>query len=381
MSFLTCRCDLPQNEQSSCSLESVGRAILSLPSAPSCFPDLVLRDHAIDYAVLRGLLGGHEVIALGIGANLLVGLPGVIGNDSIQALAYIDDLLGVDLDVSGLTLEARADLVDEDLGVGQRHALALRAAGQQQRAHAHRDADADGLDVGLDELHRVVDREARVDAAARRVDVDRDVLVGVLALQMQELGHDQIRDLVVHRRPEEDDPLVEETGVDVERAFTARGLLDNHRDKWAHGPRFGSLSAAPVLPGGWRASLLMVGFGREGLERYWPGVQSRPPAPSPSSPDSGVQSNLRAWACSTEIGLARSTNQSTASFWARSCLSSSMRPACWRRSRSFSTLVFSRVALACSASRTSPSEGSMDSFSMTAAMTASRRSACSASGR
>src|SRR6185503_21037337 len=125
ISFLTCRCDFPQKEHSSCSLESVGRAILSLPSAPSWSPVLVLRDHAIDYAVLRCLFGGHEVIALGIGANLVVGLPGVVGNDSIQALANIDDLLGVDLDVSGLTLEAGAHLVDEDLGVGQRHALAL----------------------------------------------------------------------------------------------------------------------------------------------------------------------------------------------------------------------------------------------------------------
>src|SRR4051812_21564367 len=129
MSFLTCLCDLPQKEQSSCSFESVGRAILLFP-VPSASPDLVLRDHAIDYAVLRGLLGGHEVIAFGIGANLVVGLPGVVGNDAIQALADVDDLLGVDLDVRGLALEARAHLVDEDLGVGQRHALALRAPGQ-----------------------------------------------------------------------------------------------------------------------------------------------------------------------------------------------------------------------------------------------------------
>src|SRR5215210_3254423 len=125
MSFLTWRCDLPQKEHSSCSLESVGRAILLFPVLLRV-PDLVLRDDAIDYAVLRGLLGGHEVIALSIGTNLLVGLPGVIGNDSVQALADVDDLLGVDLDVRGLTLEARADLVDEDLRVGQRHALALR---------------------------------------------------------------------------------------------------------------------------------------------------------------------------------------------------------------------------------------------------------------
>src|SRR3954451_8249315 len=329
MSFLTCRCDFPQKEHSSCSLESVGRAILSLPCAPSCFPDLVLRDHAIDYAVLRGLLGGHEVIALGIGANLLVGLPGVIGNDSIQALAYIDDLLGVDLDVSGLTLEARTDLVDEDLGVGQRHALALRAARQQEGAHAHRDADADGLDVGLDELHGVVDREAGVDAAARRVDVDRDVLVGILGLEVQELRHDQVGDLIVDRGPKEDDALIEQAGVDVERALAAGRLLNHHWDKGAHGSRFGSLSGRPVLPAVERASLLIVGFWPEGLERYEPGVRRWPaPLSSPSLP--GVQSLSRAWACSTLTGLARSTSQSTARRWARSCLSSSIRPA-WSR--------------------------------------------------
>jgi hypothetical protein len=44
------------------------------------------------------------------------------------------------------------------------------------RAHAHRDADADRLHVGLDELHRAVDRQAGVDRAAGRVDVEADVL-------------------------------------------------------------------------------------------------------------------------------------------------------------------------------------------------------------
>ena len=56
ISFLTCRCDLPQKEQRSCSLESVGRAM----------SQLVLVDHPIDDAVLLGLVGGHEVVAFGI---------------------------------------------------------------------------------------------------------------------------------------------------------------------------------------------------------------------------------------------------------------------------------------------------------------------------
>ncbi len=209
-------------------LVGVGRA---RPWAQCC------DDHAVDDAVLLRLLGGHEVVALGVAPDLLVVLAGVLGEDVVQALAHVDDLLGVDLDVRRLALEAGADLVDQDLGVRQRHALALRPARQQQRAHRHRDADADRRHVGLDELHRVVDRQARVHGPAGRVDVDRDVLVGILRLQVEQLGHDQVGDLVVHGGPEEDDPLIEQARVDVERAFTARRLLDNHRDKGAHGPR------------------------------------------------------------------------------------------------------------------------------------------------
>src|SRR3954454_21146641 len=201
----------------------------------------MLRDHPIDDAVVPGLFGGHEVVALGVVANLVVLLLRVLRDDVVEALADVDYLLGVDLDVRGLALEAGADLVDEDLRVGQRHAFALRPAGQQQRAHRHRDADADRLHVGLDEVHRVVDRQARVHRPAGRVDVDRDVLVGILGLQVQELGHDQVGDLIVHGRAEEDDALVQEAAVDVERTLPTGGLLDNHRYEWAHGPRFVSL--------------------------------------------------------------------------------------------------------------------------------------------
>src|SRR3954463_195366 len=190
----------------------------------------VLND-AVDDLVLLRLLRAHEVVALGVLRDLLQWLAGVLGDDLVETLAHVDDLLGVDLDVGRLAGESARDLVDQDLGVGQRHPLALGAAGQQQGAHAHGDADADGLHVGLDELHRVVDREARVDRPARRVHVDRDVLVRVRGLQMKELGYDQVRDLVVHRAAEEDDPLVEQAGVDVELALASGGALDDHGDQ------------------------------------------------------------------------------------------------------------------------------------------------------
>ena len=67
----------------------------------------------------------------------------------------------------------------------------------------------------LDVLHRVVDREQRRDDAAGRVDVQADVLVGVLGLEVQQLGHDQVADVVVDRRAQEHDALLEQAGVDV----------------------------------------------------------------------------------------------------------------------------------------------------------------------
>ena len=49
---------------------------------------------------------------------------------------------------------------------------------------------------------------------------------------MQELGDDQVRDLIVDGSPEEDDALGEKARVDIERALATRCLLDDHGDQW-----------------------------------------------------------------------------------------------------------------------------------------------------
>ena len=54
-----------------------------------------------------------------------------------------------------------------------------RPRGEDHRGGRGGLPEADGRHVGLDELHRVVDGEEPGDLAAGRVDVDRDVLVGV----------------------------------------------------------------------------------------------------------------------------------------------------------------------------------------------------------
>src|SRR4030095_12705215 len=100
MSFLTWRWLLPQKLQRSCSLPSLARAISQFRDGRWGWPDVATRspctsvsrvrlgrssvavrhDH-IDDAVILGFLRGHEVIAIGVPADLLEVLPGVLGED------------------------------------------------------------------------------------------------------------------------------------------------------------------------------------------------------------------------------------------------------------------------------------------------------------
>jgi hypothetical protein len=77
------------------------------------------------------------------------------------------------------------------------------------------EAEAHRGDVAGDELHRVVDRHAGGDGASRAVDVEPDVALGVLALEVEELGTDLVGDVVVDVRAEHDDPALQQLDEDV----------------------------------------------------------------------------------------------------------------------------------------------------------------------
>ena len=78
-------------------------------------------------------------------------------------------------------------------------------------------------------LHRVVDRETRRDAAARRVDVDVDVPLGIVRLQKEELGDHDVGDVIVDRRAKENDPVHQKPGENIVGALSAAGALDDVR--------------------------------------------------------------------------------------------------------------------------------------------------------
>ena len=158
-------------------------------------------------------------------------LTGCLDQDLDHPPAHLDHLGDRQFHVGRLALCATVWLVDQHSGVGQGVPLARRAGGQQHGGSGRSLTDADRGHVGVDEAHGVVDGEQPVHVAAGAVDVDGDVVVGILALQMQQLGDDQVGDVVVDRCAEEDDAIDEQPRVDVEGPLAAAGALDDGGDQ------------------------------------------------------------------------------------------------------------------------------------------------------
>jgi uncharacterized phosphosugar-binding protein len=49
-------------------------------------------------------------------------------------------------------------------------------------------------------------------------------------LEEEHLGDDEVGDIVVNRRADEDDAILEKAGVDIVAAFSAAGLFDDDWD-------------------------------------------------------------------------------------------------------------------------------------------------------
>ena len=60
-----------------------------------------------------------KVIPVGVAGDLLDVLAGVAGEDGVERVAELQHLLGVDIDVRGLTLEPAQRLVDHHPRMGR----------------------------------------------------------------------------------------------------------------------------------------------------------------------------------------------------------------------------------------------------------------------
>src|SRR5665647_365581 len=203
-------------------------------------------DDLVDEAVLHGLLGREPAVAVGVGGDLLKGLAGLLGGQLGEHPLHVQDELGIDPDVGRGAADAAGRLVHHHPRVRGGVTLALGTRGEQELPHRCGHADRHRRDVGLDVLHRVVDRHARGDRAARGVDVQVDVLVRVLGGQQHHLRADRVGVLVPHLGAQPDDPLAQQPVVDVvvqaqARTVTARVPPELALDGLVHGsPSFAS---------------------------------------------------------------------------------------------------------------------------------------------
>src|SRR5919201_559931 len=110
------------------------------------------RDDAVDQAVLDRLLRRQEKVPIRVSLHAFQRLAGVLGDEAVEDLADADDLLGVDVEVTRLTLQTFAPnqrLVHVDGGIGKREPFAFPPRHEHDGAEACRAADADGGDRRL----------------------------------------------------------------------------------------------------------------------------------------------------------------------------------------------------------------------------------------
>ena len=159
-------------------------------------PACGLRQDVVDEAVFFRLFGCHVVVAVGVTGYRCDVFARVLGEQFVQPVASAQKLPGMYFDVDRLALGAAPGLVDHDLSVRQRtRAPFLRLPTGTH--HAGRKTDADGAHPGTDQLHRVVNRQARRNASARAVDVQVDVLFRVLGFEEKKLCDDEVGYVVV----------------------------------------------------------------------------------------------------------------------------------------------------------------------------------------
>src|SRR4029077_1845082 len=113
--------------------------------------------------------------------------------------------------------------------IGKGKSLFRSATGQQNCCNRCRLAHTRRHHVRLHKLHGVVDRESRGDRTARRIDVQLNVFFRIFGLQKQHLRRGQIGHMIVNWRPDKNNVLLQEPGINVVRAFAAAGLFPHHR--------------------------------------------------------------------------------------------------------------------------------------------------------
>ena len=151
----------------------------------------------------------------------------MLGDAFLEELFGGGHLLSLNCNVGGVTTNAAKGLVHHDARMGECVALPGGTGAEEELAHRGAETHADCSDLGAHELHGVVDGHASGHRSTRGVDVEPNWLVGILGLEKQHLGDQEVGNVVVDIGAEKDDAVLEETVEDVEACEVwAVGLRD-----------------------------------------------------------------------------------------------------------------------------------------------------------
>ena len=82
--------------------------------------------------------------------------------------------------------------MNHDARMLQAAAFSLGSSAKEESAHARSQTNTNGVNVGLDVLHRVKNAQTVIDGSSRGIDVQLNILFWVLSFKKQHLRHDSV---------------------------------------------------------------------------------------------------------------------------------------------------------------------------------------------
>ena len=120
--------------------------------------------------------------------------------------------------------------MDHDLRVGQCEPLALGTRREQECTHRSCHTDTDGGNITFDVLHGIIDCHTSGYRTAGAVDIQLDILIRVLAFQIEQLSHYQTGTGIGYFLAQHNDSVIEQSGENIIGTLSTVGLLYDHRN-------------------------------------------------------------------------------------------------------------------------------------------------------
>lgn len=184
-----------------------------------------LRQNVVDKTVLFRFLSIEEEVSIGVLGNLINRFPGVSADDAIQDVTVSEHFSCLNFDVANLTTYTTHRLMHHDTAVGQAGPLTFSATHQEYCSAAASLPNTVGRNGAGKNLHGVVYRQSRSDAATRGVDVKMNIFSPVLTLKIEEFHDDVVCVSIVDFTLQKNNPVLKQQVTESKLSLALIGLI------------------------------------------------------------------------------------------------------------------------------------------------------------